>query len=191
MGQLKLLLIHCFDTPIQMKVTPEMIDDWHRAPRKNKDGTITYLGRTYKSLDYANVSEKHKGKWGRGWDRVGYSDLMHSNGKVENITPYDEDDYVQANEMTWGATGVNSIARHIGVEGGKYSEFGLGSMTDAQITSLMRYCRKFIYHHPEAKIGGHNQFSKKACPNFDTVDFCELVGIPEKNILQHEHPLNF
>jgi len=181
MATLKYLIIHCADTPPTMHVSKDMLDDWHRAPLKNANGTITYMGKTYKSIDYANVSAKHKNKWGRGWDRLGYSDIIHRDGTIENLTPYNEDNEVQAAEITWGATGVNTTGRHVVVEGGK-QPFGLNTLSDAQFISLQRYVKQFIKKHPDALIAGHNNFSKKLCPNFHVHEFCEMIQLPTINI---------
>ena len=85
--------------------------------------------------------------------------------------------------MTWGAKGVNSLSRHVCYVGGK-CEYGLSSLSDDQFFLLQRYVKDFLHHHPDCKIAGHNQFSTKACPNFDVKEFCELIGIPKENIYE-------
>lgn len=184
MAKLKYLVIHCTDTKPGVRVTKDMLDDWHRAPRKNVDGTITYLGKTYPSLKDAPISEKHRGKWGRGWDRLGYSDMIHIDGTIENLTPYNDDDEVQAHEITWGATGVNATGRHVVYVGGKCT-FGLSSLNDAQFIALQRYTKQFLHLVPDGLIAGHNHFSGKLCPNFNVVEFCQLIAIPTNNILTY------
>lgn len=157
MGKLKYLIIHCTDTPSFRKVTKENIQDWHMKPKPI----------------------------GRGWDRPGYSDMIHLNGDVENITPYNEDNEVEAHEMTWGAKGVNAISRHVVYVGGQ-KKYGVDNLSDAQFLSLQRYVKEFLSQHPTAIIAGHNHFSTKACPNFNVDEFCNLIGIPIENILKYE-----
>ncbi|MGM0527281.1 MAG: hypothetical protein ACQERS_02625 [Bacteroidota bacterium] len=74
---------------------------------------------------------------GRGWDRLGYSDLFKRDGSVINLTPYNGDDIIQAHEMTWGAAGVNGISRHIVLEGGRTLS-GYSGMKARLITGLFK-----------------------------------------------------
>lgn len=154
MAKLKYLVVHCADTPPTMEVTGDMIRQWHMSPKPQ----------------------------GRGWDRVGYSDLIRRDGKLENLTPYDEDSEVENHEMTWGATGVNAVSRHICLAGGK-GKFGIGNFNYEQIETLHEYILTFLHYHPDAKIAGHYHFSEKACPNFNIEAFCRLINIPHENIL--------
>lgn len=185
MGTLCYLVIHCLETPKGRFILPTDIDDWHRSPLKNPDGTITYLGKKYKTLSDAPISAKHKGKWGRGWDRLGYTGYFQPNGEFVLLTPHNEDTKVDDNEMTWGATGVNAISRHIAYAGGS-GKFGLNNLTDEQFMALQMYTKNFIRMHPNTKIAGHNHFAIKKCPNFYTDEFCNLIGIPQHNILAYE-----
>lgn len=140
MGKLKYLVIHCTDTPPKMEVTPEMIRQWHMSPKPT----------------------------GRGWDRVGYSDMIQRDGDLINLTPYDEDDNITSDEMTWGAVGYNAIGRHIVLVGGKgnLGEFN-DHFNDEQEETLLGYIKDTILRHPDIKIIGHNQVSQKTCPGFD------------------------
>lgn len=185
MGTLKFQIWHCFDTPKGRFISPEELDRWHRAPRKNPDGTFTYLGRKYKSIDYANVQPEHKGHWGRGWDRDGYTGYYQPDGTYVLLTPHNNDDIIEAHEMTWGASGVNAIAQHKAYAGGK-GAFGLHNLTDEQFVAIERDMREFIYLHPNALIGGHYHFSEKPCPNFPVWKMAEMIGIPKQNILYDE-----
>ena len=157
MGKLKYLVIHCTDTPLGMEVTRKMLEDWHMSPKPH----------------------------GRGWDRLGYSDMIHLNGEVENLTPYNEDNEVENHEMTWGAKGVNAISRHVVYVGGK-AKFGLQNLNDDQFVALQRYVIRFLSNHPHGVIAGHNHFSTKACPNFSVEEFCKIISIPHENFLSDE-----
>ena len=163
MNKLKYLIVHCTLTPPSMKVTKDMLKLWHMG--KKEDGH-------------------------RGWSRLGYSDIIHRDGIVQNLTPYNEDEYVQNHEMTWGASGVNSISRHIVLSGGLTEEGKSSKMhfsklyTIPQFYSLAYACYRFLYKHPDCKIGGHYQFANKGCPNFDIQFFLRTIGIDEKNIVQ-------
>lgn len=192
MARLSTLCIHCADTNPNFDLKKAHLDQWHKGPRDlyDQEGKFTgvkYLGKIYGSrtvlplhaLGGKPVAELH----GRGWDRLGYSDLIHRDGMIENVTPYDDDDVVQANEMTWGASGINKFTRHVCLEGGRNVENGSGMFrfyeiyTDQQFTSLTSYVNQFLKDHPGDKIAGHYMFSNKTCPNTDVKIFLELAGI--------------
>jgi N-acetyl-anhydromuramyl-L-alanine amidase AmpD len=139
MGKLKYLVIHCTDTPPKMEVTPKMIRDWHMSPPPR----------------------------GRGWDRVGYSDMIQRDGDLINLTPYDDDDNITSDEMTWGAVGYNSVGRHIVLVGGRgpLKDFA-DHFTEEQGEALLTYLKDTILKHPDIIIIGHNQVSIKTCPGF-------------------------
>lgn len=119
-----------------------------------------------------------------GWSRYGYSDLIRTDGSIENITPYDEDIFVENDEMTWGAAGFNSKSRHICVAGGlDKNKHNADTLTEAQGKTLAALLHRTISFHPHILIAGHYDFNPhKTCPNFDVQRFCLLNNIPEKNI---------
>ena len=126
----------------------------------------------------------------RGWDRLGYSDIIHRDGSIENLTKYDNDHLVQSHEVTWGAAGVNSISRHVCLEGGR-TEDNKGGVrlfdeifTDAQFTTLIGYVKQFLKDQPQAKVTGHNIFSDiKTCPNFNVGGLMLLAKIPGNRLI--------
>lgn len=119
----------------------------------------------------------------RGWDRLGYSDMVHLDGSLENLTPFNQDDEVDSDEMTWGVAGKNSVSRHIVYVGGFK---GVDTRTSKQLSALATYYKYTVLRHPHILIAGHNQFSSKACPSFDVPEFCRSIGIPETNIYDPE-----
>jgi N-acetylmuramoyl-L-alanine amidase len=131
---------------------------------------------------------------GRGWDRVGYSDMIHIDGSLENLTPYNQDNKVDPWEMTWGARGINSRSRHVVYTGGTKivvvtddegstpNIVPADTRTLAQLDTMEVYAKYMIKRHPLIQVGGHNQFAKKACPSFDVIAWAESIGIPKKNI---------
>jgi N-acetylmuramoyl-L-alanine amidase len=197
MAELKILCIHCADTNPNFNLRAGHLEQWHKGPKdiKDRNGTVInvrYMGRTYPSraalpleyLDKRPIGELH----GRGWDRLGYSDLLKRNGTLINLTEYDKDDWIDPDEMTWGATGINSIARHICLEGGRNTDNESGMFnffdifTDAQFTLLTGYINQFLKEHPGDKIAGHYMFANKTCPNFKLGKFFEMAGIDLKHI---------
>lgn len=119
----------------------------------------------------------------RGWSKLGYSDMIHLDGRLENLTPFNQDDTVDYNEMTWGVSGLNGISRHIVYVGGlDKKRKAKNTLNDKQKKTLLDYLRYTILRHPKIKIAGHNQFANKDCPSFKVPSFLINNGIPLKNI---------
>ena len=176
MGKLKFLCLHCSDTPPQMEVTREMLEMWHLGPRDLDGGRVRYKGRNYpsrKALPDVLIGGVPIAKLqGRRWDRLGYSAIIHRDGRREILTPYNNDDEITNDEMTWGVAGINSVSRHVVLEGGKgpLTDFRY-HFTDDQGNELFAFCKLTILHHPEIVIVGHNQFADKSCPGFFVYDW--------------------
>jgi len=133
------------------------------------------------------VLSKEIRKWhliDRGWSRLGYSDMVHLSGELENLVPFNFDELVDDDEMTWGVAGKNSIARHIVYVGGldKTGKFAKDTRTEAQKRTLETYVKYTLLRHPGIKVAGHYHFAAKACPSFVVEDWLSEIGIPEENI---------
>ena len=176
MGLLKYYVIHCADTPPRREITRGMIEEWHMGPMNMGDGRVKYKGKLYRSRQ-ALPKEFINGNpiaflKGRGWDRLGYSEMIHLNGNKEILTPFDEDAFVETDEMTWGVAGFNSVSRHIMLAGGKGKPGKFGDhFTEDQEATLLQCIKRTILHHPDITIVGHNQLAAKACPNFNVYDW--------------------
>lgn len=185
MAKLSLLVGHCAATRPNYKLTKRILESWHKGPLdivENKIITgVRYLGKTYSSRDLLPAEflngKPIKDLEGRGWDRYGYADLLLRNGDIENITPYDDDDWITNKEMTWGASGINSISRHFCLVGGLDQNGDNGIFpfhkifTDAQFTTMIGYIEQFLKDHPETMVAAHyNYTDKKTCPNFPFYD---------------------
>lgn len=190
------LVIHCSDTPEGREVSREELESWHKGPLDQSDGTVVYLGKKYIDRDHLpnDMLNGHpvKNITGRGWDRFGYSDFLHIDGSLENLTPYNQDNNVDSWEITWGATGINSRARHMCYVGGLREEVVDGhyepadTRTKAQLYSMEVYVRYMILRHPNIKVAGHRDFANKACPCFNVQDWLVSIGIDEKNIYRKD-----
>lgn len=155
MGSLKFLVIHCTATRAGQEITSAQIRKMHTSPPPV----------------------------GRGWKQVGYSDMIHLDGTLENLVPYNEDDIVQPREITNGVTGLNSEARHVVYVGGLDDDLkAKDTRTEAQKVCLGNYIKQCVAAHQQIKIAGHYDFQNKACPSFNVQDFCKELGINEKNI---------
>jgi len=168
MGQLTHLIIHCTATPEGRKIDADDIRRWHMSP---------------------------KDKGGRGWDRVGYSDMIYLDGELVNLTPFNQDNKVDPWEMSWGAKGMNSRSRHVVYVGGLTYDYDTpldeddkpgympaDTRTPEQLVSMEIYVKYMILRHPNIKVAGHNQFAAKACPSFNVPQWLRDIGILEKNI---------
>ena len=149
--QLKTLVIHCTDTRQGREVSAAEIRRWHTAPIA---------------------------KGGRGWKQVGYTDLLHLDGRVERLVRNNEDMTVDAFEITNGARGYNAVARHIVYVGGISADgTPKDTRTEAQQKALAAYVRDFHRRFPQVRIIGHNEIAPKACPSFDVQQWLKAIGI--------------
>ena len=153
---LKYLVIHCTATPEGREVTAADIRRWHTSPAPA----------------------------GRGWKQVGYTDMVHLNGKVERLVTNNEDANVDSWEVTNGVAGINSVSRHIVYVGGlaKDAKTPKDTRTQAQQDTLKKYVLDFVRRFPNVEVAGHNQFANKACPSFDVPAWLRSIGVLEKNI---------
>lgn len=155
--KLEFLVIHCTATPEGREVTSDEIRKWHTGPKE---------------------------KGGRGWKQVGYSDMIHIDGTIENLVKHNDDENVDSWEITNGATGFNSRSRHIVYVGGVKHGKAWDTRTEAQKNALVQYVRETIAKHPDIKVVGHYQMNATSCPAFDVTGWLKsLLVIPEKNIV--------
>ena len=154
---LSYLIIHCTATPEGREVSADEIRRWHTSPKPK----------------------------GRGWKQVGYSDIIHLDGTVENLVPYNDDDIVDSWEITNGASGINSISRHVVYAGGVSADDvkkAKDTRTWLQELAMITYVKETIARHPNIKVAGHNQFAQKACPSFNVPIWLMAIGVSDKNI---------
>lgn len=150
-ARLQYLVIHCTATPEGREVTSAAIRHWHTDP----------------------VS-----KGGRGWKQVGYTDMIHLDGKVERLVQNNEDANVDPWEITNGAKGYNSISRHVVYVGGCDKQLKpKDTRTAAQKAALKAYVLDFHKRFPKVRIIGHREVANKACPSFDVQKWLKEIGI--------------
>ena len=150
-NELKYLVIHCTATAEGREVSSEEIRHWHTDP----------------------VS-----KGGRGWKQVGYTDMIHLNGKVERLVKNNEDARVDSWEITNGVKGYNSVSRHVVYVGGCDKRLKpKDTRTAAQKAALKAYVLDFHKRFPKVKIIGHCELAAKACPSFDVKKWLKEIGI--------------
>ena len=155
----KYLIIHCTATPEGKSVTAQTVKNWHTFPKPA----------------------------GRGWDKVGYSDLILLDGMRHQFVKHNMDKWIDDNEITNGVQGMNSISRHVCYVGGLTSDKkeGKNTLTDAQARTLDSIIAEVLSYNPDVLIAGHNQFSNKMCPSFWVPEYLKTrcsLKIDDKNI---------
>nr|DAP36088.1 MAG TPA: endodeoxyribonuclease I [Caudoviricetes sp.]DAQ45089.1 MAG TPA: endodeoxyribonuclease I [Caudoviricetes sp.] len=154
---MKYLVLHCTATPEGREVTSGEIRHWHTDPVK---------------------------KGGRGWKQVGYTDMIHLDGRVERLVRNNEDAEVDPWEVTNGAKGYNTVSRHVVYVGGvsKDGKTAKDTRTEAQLKAMTAYVRDFHERFPQIRIVGHGELPgvKKACPSFDVAAWLRSIGIYQK-----------
>lgn len=154
MATLKYLVIHCTATPEGREVSAADIRQWHTSPTS---------------------------QGGRGWKQVGYTDLIHLDGTVERLVDNNEDMNVDTWEITNGASGYNSVSRHIVYAGGvaKDGRTAKDTRTEAQRKALESYVKEFHQRFPTVRIIGHNEIAAKDCPSFNVQKWLNEIGIKQ------------
>lgn len=149
---MKFLVIHCTATPDGREVTSDEIRAWH-------------------------TNAKSKG--GRGWKQVGYTDMIHLDGRIERLVDNNEDAQVDSWELTNGAAGYNGVSRHVVYVGGCDKAMQpKDTRTAAQREALKHYVQDFHRRFPQVRIVGHHDLnSGKACPSFDVSAWLREIGI--------------
>ena len=152
MAQLKRLVLHCTATPEGREVSAVDIRHWHTD----------------------SVS-----KGGRGWKQVGYTDMIHLDGRVERLVDNNEDAQVDPWEITNGAKGYNATSRHVVYVGGVAADGKTpkDTRTSAQKKAMEAYVKDFHRRFPSIPVVGHNQLAAKACPSFDVQAWLKEIGI--------------
>ncbi len=151
MARLRYLVLHCTATPEGREVSAADIRRWHTsAPPK-----------------------------GRGWKQVGYTDMIHLDGRTERLVDNNEDALVDPWEITNGAKGYNSVSRHVVYVGGLASDAKTAkdTRTAAQRRTMEAYVKSFHRRFPKVRIVGHNELAAKACPSFDVQKWLKEIGI--------------
>ncbi len=155
----KYLIIHCTATPEGRAVTAQTVRDWHTKPKPQ----------------------------GRGWTRVGYSDLILLDGQRHTFVKHNGDTWIDANEITNGASGINSVSRHVCYVGGldATGKNVKDTLTEQQNKVLSSIIAEVLTYAPDVLIGGHNQYANKGCPSFYVPTYLRercLYKVSEKNI---------
>lgn len=108
----------------------------------------------------------------RKWDKYGYHEYIDREGRVWTLTPLDSDTKIQYDELTYNASGYNSISIAISLEGGcqyvKGKLVAKDNFTPIQFQRIEERIKYYQKQVPNIKVLPHNAVNKnKACPSFD------------------------
>lgn len=124
---------------------------------------IVHCSATAEGKDFnaADIDRWHRAQ---GWNGIGYHYVVRLDGTVENGRPIEK----------VGAHCAGKNAASIGVcyIGGIASDGHTPSdtRTTQQKAALLALLRRLKTQFPKAKIYGHRDFAKKACPSFDATE---------------------
>ncbi|MGK0464778.1 hypothetical protein [Clostridium sp.] len=121
----------------------------------------------------------------RGWSKVGYRDLLHIDGSLENLIDYNQDDQIDNWEISNGARGFNGQSAHVVYVGGTEKDDltkSKDTRTYGQHKGLETYVKFMILRHPHIKVIGHNEVSEKDCPSFNVGEWLRSMCVEENNI---------
>lgn len=98
-----------------------------------------------------------------GWTRPGYHYIIEADGTVVSTWP--EEQYSN------GVKGHNMESLNVcyigGVDTSKPGMPPVDNRTPAQKAALIKLLKELRARYPQAKIYGHRDFARKACPSFD------------------------
>ena len=105
----------------------------------------------------------------RGFNGIGYHYLIGLNGEVWEGRPIEK-----AGAHT---EGYNSSSIGIAYVGGMDKEMKnpKDTRTQAQKDSIVSLLKELVIKFPKAKIYGHRDFAKKACPSFDAKEEYKII----------------
>lgn len=105
----------------------------------------------------------------RKWNRLGYNYYITQDGEIHALTPINEDSLVNFDELTYNASGLNSVSFAISLEGGSQLYKGIlidsDNFTENQKISLLYLVTVIKGFAPSIQVIPHNLVNKrKSCP---------------------------
>lgn len=115
------------------------------------------------AADVVRLHTMPKSRGGNGWKVAGYHYIIEASGKIVNTVP--------DAQVSNGCYGQNQHSINVCYIGGvDMTTRGLPPLdnrTPEQKKSLLNLLKALRKKYPEARIYGHRDFAKKACPSFD------------------------
>lgn len=148
--KIKLLVIHCADTPASMDIGAAEIRRWHTDPPPK----------------------------GRGWSDIGYHFVIRRSGELELGRDTDGDGDI-FEEVGSHVAGYNTNSVGVCMVGGKGKDGKAeNNFTPEQFKTLETLCRFMKADYPTITIHGHREFNpEKQCPSFDVQEFLKRVKV--------------
>ena len=181
--------LHLLDDGIFGAMTEEAVKDFQKSNGLKVDGIvgdatwvkligvqkskrvineiIVHCSATREGKDYtvADITRWHKA---RGWSTIGYHYVIYRDGSVHtgrdvNISGAHCEGH---NTHSIGVCYIGGLEDRINPKIKEY-DIAKDTRTVKQKESLMKLLRQLRASYPSAKIRGHRDFAKKACPSFD------------------------
>lgn len=115
------------------------------------------------AADVVRLHTMPKSSGGNGWKVAGYHYIIEASGKIVSTVP--------DAQVSNGCYGQNQHSINVCYIGGvDMTTRGLPPLdnrTPEQKKSLLNLLKALRKKYPEARIYGHRDFAKKACPSFD------------------------
>ena len=115
------------------------------------------------AADVVRLHTMPKSRGGNGWKVAGYHYIIEASGKIVSTVP--------DAQVSNGCYGQNQHSINVCYIGGvDMTTRGLPQLdnrTPEQKKSLLSLLKILRKKYPEARIYGHRDFAKKACPSFD------------------------
>lgn len=121
--------------------------------------------QTQRSADIVRYHTLPRRRGGLGWSTPGYHYIVEPSGFIAQVVP----DWDIAN----GVKGHNATSIHVayigGVDATRRDLPPLDNRTEAQKRSLRELLARLKRLYPSARIVGHRNLARKACPSFDAM----------------------
>lgn len=133
--------------------------------RAKTEYIVIHCSATPPSMD---IGVKEIDRWHRqkGWQGCGYHYVIRRNGSIETGRP---DDVIGAHVVNYNHNSLGICM--VGGVAEKDKVTPENNFTEAQFASARALISRLRLKYPNAKVRGHRDFAKKACPSFDVKDY--------------------
>lgn len=133
--------------------------------REKTEYIVIHCSATPPSMD---IGVKEIDRWHRqkGWSGCGYHYVIRRNGSIETGRP---DNVIGAHVVNYNHNSLGICM--VGGVAEKDKVTPENNFTEAQFASARALISRLRAKYPNAKVRGHRDFAKKACPSFDVKDY--------------------
>lgn len=138
------------------------------ATRKETKLIIVHCSATPPGM---NIGRREINEWhlNKGWSGIGYHYVIRRDGSAELGRDIEE--------IGAHAEGYNSVSVGVCLVGGvNDKKIPEANYTEAQWKTLVTLLKKLKKKYPSARIIGHNEVAKKACPSFNVQKWLSTVN---------------